>query len=446
MSKKIVYKVIKAPSKTKTNIDYEQRFPQLPTLYLELIENRLKVKPEKLGKDYIPEEAQDVDIIKVSSEPHVVSSKNVNAKPNPISSFMTDRSRGDRSSLSASSVSSLSDNSEDIDVVLSDSDASCIDVPVYSSDDDKNSIDSTHSTASTIISTYTQDNALSNHLTNILERDKSKKSRQTDQSRLKPSKQRRSDDFDGFKQPRHKFEDDIKQSPEPHTERNDFSEQPRLSQLQQTSSGPANINTDEEDEDLKREYLFKFELLKKQFKDRDSGISIPEFSIHTDLKTMQKSYESVLKHLSLDSTVEDYKKYLIGFFIFIEFLFGKVFKFDMEGFTKQQILSMNSYERLLLELGEKSYVPGESKWPVEMRLIGLVVINTAVFLFMKFAASKASGGFLGLLNMFSQHTNKAKSYSAPQSGGNSGQDDVKKRKMKGPNINFDDIPDITEET
>ncbi len=36
-----------------------------------------------------------------------------------------------------------------------------------------------------------------------------------------------------------------------------------------------------------------------------------------------------------------------------EMVFGRI-GFDMEGFTQQQLLSMNSYEKLLLELGEEN--------------------------------------------------------------------------------------------
>ena len=95
---------------------------------------------------------------------------------------------------------------------------------------------------------------------------------------------------------------------------------------------------------------------------------------------MKRSYESTVRTLSLDRSVDDYKKYLSYGFIGMEFVLGHVFKLDMSGFARQQMVSMSSYERLLIELGEKSYVPTGSKWPVEVRLIFLVVVNTAVFL------------------------------------------------------------------
>ena len=98
---------------------------------------------------------------------------------------------------------------------------------------------------------------------------------------------------------------------------------------------------------------------------------------------MTKQYDHTVRRLSLDSTVENYKQYLIGGFMLTEFVFGNFLGFDMQGFTQQQIVSMSSYERLLIELGEKSYVPTGSKWPVELRLMFMIVMNAAFFIVSK---------------------------------------------------------------
>ena len=73
------------------------------------------------------------------------------------------------------------------------------------------------------------------------------------------------------------------------------------------------------------------------------------------------SYEDTLRKLSLDSNVENFKQYLIYGFMGIEFVLGRFLKLDMEGFTQQQIISMSSYEKLLIELGEKSYIAEDSE-------------------------------------------------------------------------------------
>ena len=185
--------------------------------------------------------------------------------------------------------------------------------------------------------------------------------------------------------------------------------------------------TPQEEEDLKRELLFKFELLKKYYK----GADVPEFSIHSDYETMSKTYEMSVRRLSLDGSVESYKTYLIFGFMGVEFALGKFLKLDMKGFSQQQIASMHTYEKLLVELGEKSYVPGDSKWPVELRLLFTVVIQAAIFIFGKMMMKKTG---TNVMSMMSNFTNQA-------------QTSVKreKKKMRGPSINLDDINDLDED-
>ena len=184
------------------------------------------------------------------------------------------------------------------------------------------------------------------------------------------------------------------------------------------------VNMGEQDiEDKKRELLFKFDLLRKSY----PNSVIPEFTIHSEIAAMQNAYDDSVRRLSLDSSVENYKTYLIGGFMLVEFIFGNFLGFDMQGFTQQQILSMNSYEKLLIELGEKSYVPTGSKWPVELRLLFLIIMNAAFFIVSKMIMKKTGANLMNMIN-----------------GMNTSQPPLsthRKRKMKGPNINIDDIPE-----
>ena len=182
--------------------------------------------------------------------------------------------------------------------------------------------------------------------------------------------------------------------------------------------------SDIEQDDLKRELIFKIELLKKSYPNSD----IPEFSIHSDYVSMKKTYDSTVRRLTLDSSVEDYKKYLIGAFMACEYIMGHYLGFDMQGFTQQQIISMNTYDKLLIELGEKSYIPQGSNWPVEIRLLGLVLINVAFFIFGKIILKKTGGNFMGMMNSMNK--------TVPPNG------NFQKRKMKGPDISIDEIPEI----
>ena len=201
-----------------------------------------------------------------------------------------------------------------------------------------------------------------------------------------------------------------------------YSERKTLRNISVTSGN------EQEEEDLKRELLFKFELLKKSYK----NANIPEFTIHSDYSTMVKSYNNCLRQVTLDNTVENYKQYLLGGFMLVEFVGTSFLKLDMTGFTQQQMISMNSYERLLIELGEKSYVPEAKNWPVELRLLFMILMNAGIFVVTKMIMKKTGSN---LMNIFGN----ANSTPQPTTGTTMPQ---RKRKMNGPDINVDELPDV----
>ena len=138
---------------------------------------------------------------------------------------------------------------------------------------------------------------------------------------------------------------------------------------------------------------------------------------------MQRSYDETVRRLTLDSKVSTYKSYLVWGFGITEAFLKSIFKLDMDGFAKQQIVQMNSYERLLVELGEKSYLEEKSQWSVEVRLLGTIVFNAAVFIGSKMLLRKTGTDFMNIASDY-----ETSSQPPPQ-----------KKKMKGPNINISDL-------
>jgi len=183
--------------------------------------------------------------------------------------------------------------------------------------------------------------------------------------------------------------------------------------------------SEEDEETKKRELLFKFQLLKRQYK----GADIPEVTMFTDFNKMQKMYDQCVKQLTLDSTIHDYKKYLFYVFAGIEMFLGYWFNLDMRGYTQFQEKSISTYDKLLVELGEKSYLPDGLDWPVEVKLIGFIVLQTGIFMACKFAETRMGFNPISMIDTFSKLNDFTSTSSQPR----------KQRKMKSPSQSLKDL-------
>lgn len=382
MSKKL--EVIKQPNSNSTS-SRPQQFPKLPRLYLELIENKSKIKQSLVNEEFVLDDNVELPELDPASP----------------SSDITEDDYGEY------------DDRESKKSYLSDDDNYSVNSDVSEKSDGDFSSGSLKSDYSN------KSNIISSKMAKLLGESDDESSLRLEENFEKKDKYSKPRNRNGYSVEK------IKKN----------TQAPSYAELE--ASGQyvpkkelRDINTitssEQQDEDNKRELLFKFEILRRSY----PTSVIPEYTIHTDYKQMLNSYEDCVRRLSLDSTVENYKQYLIYGFMFVEFVFGKFLKFDMEGFTQQQIISMSSYEKLLIELGEKSYVPEGSKWSVEVRLAGLVLVNTAVFIGSKMLMNKTNINLMGMMNGMMNNNSKPASKE---------KDDDSGTKMKGPQVDIEDI-------
>jgi hypothetical protein len=445
-------KIVKVPlPSSEKNINRPQVFPRMPRLYLELLENKSKIKQDLINKEYSPKKSisnKDINLESkldkfLNDEKNVIEEKNNNVKEED-EKFQDDddtdykekkrKERKDKKNKDQESDQEfVQDDSKIKDEEIENKDDETVSINSKKSEEEDNkeedNKDENESEYENKKDKYDNDDTdsdmeskassvdnLSVRLNNLLnDKNDDNNSVRTDKSKNKYSRRR-------------DYEENVSVSTKQNRTKNIA---PSLAELEsqggyvrkQTLRDINNIPyNDQEEEDLKREIMFKIELLKKSY----PNSSIPEFSIHSDYKSMKKTYDDTVRRLSLDSTVESYKTYLIGGFMACEFVLGNFFKLEMTGFTQQQILSMNNYEKLLIELGEKSYVPTGSKWPVEVRLLFMIIMNAGFFVVSKMIMKKTGANLLGMINGMNVQTQ--------------GQQ-TKKRKMKGPEIDVNDIPE-----
>lgn len=200
----------------------------------------------------------------------------------------------------------------------------------------------------------------------------------------------------------------------------------------------------EEKERIEKETLLhKFEILKRKYSNK---VEIPEFTELSDLTLMKRTYDRILRNVSLDGSVETFRKYLYALFMVTEWVCVSLLNLPLGGFTKSQTMSANSYDNLLIELGEKHYSPTGSKFPVEVRLLWAIVMNAGLFYFSKKMFGDVSNDtvtgsdIIGLLFGGSVPGSKPSQQSQPQQ-----QAPSKRGGMRGPTITPHDIEQMTKQ-
>lgn len=135
----------------------------------------------------------------------------------------------------------------------------------------------------------------------------------------------------------------------------------------------------------KQQLLIKFDILRK-----DATRTIPMYTLDHDYDVMKKHYKMLVKQLHVDNKVTFYKQCLLGLCGCVELGMGEMgLGLDMEGYTEFQANSMNKYEKLLVKIGEKSYMPASIiSLPVEMQLCITIILQTIIFISTKMLKNK----------------------------------------------------------
>ncbi len=404
-------------------------FPPMPRLYMELLENKAKVKPELRNKEYDPKERSPSQlsppiIIQPPQQPKIIEKYSQESpKPIGIKSALTSQDR----STSKRTLKIIDTENDNLDEGF----------PRRSDILDK------EYTESRIPQTFreTRDKKSDNHEDRKTENKKSDDDYDDRKSEEQDDKYKRED----YSNNKHKDEeiDELEKilKGEPDKPKKTFQEPVRKEIPIQTSNIPPSLsdiasgkpivddkgirNTEhvtkeEQDEYSKKaDLLFKFKILKRNYKEA----VIPDYTEFTDYKTIQREYDGLIRQLSLDATVENYRKYLIIAFYGLEMLLLNILKFkEISGFTQQQLLGMNQYERILYQIGEKQWLLNKKPWPPELVLFGTVLLNGAIFVGGKMLMKSTGANIMEMLNSSTPNVPPAT-----------------KVKMKGPDINLDDL-------
>ncbi len=409
-----------------------KRFPKMQRMYLELIENKSKIKQDLVNKEFKP----DPEAIRKVNQSTVNS---FFGKPESPASVKSEAKSDSSSSSSSSSASSRSSRPAAPSQSSSSASSSPAQSPARSAPDQDN--EDRHSVSSYSSKDDEDDNKLSNKVRDFFKDDNSDAGSHKSASPAAPQQSDVKSFMERYRNAEKQREREYASSPQKFAF-DDGGNQgggvtaPSLAELQASGAIPnkkvmRDINqfsqSEQDEEDNKRLLIHKFSVLKKKYPTAD----VPEFTIHSDYKTMLKQYDMSMRSVSLDNTVDTYRTYLIGFFFLFEWLLGSVVGLDMQGYTTQQIASMDKYNALLIELGEDSYVPGDKQWPAWLRILGLVIFQAGLFIVMKTFQKKTGANMFNIIN--SANTARApqqnKAAAAPAEAA-----PAPRRRMRGPDL------------
>lgn len=198
----------------------------------------------------------------------------------------------------------------------------------------------------------------------------------------------------------------------------------------------------------KEEYLWRFRILKKKY-GKNLAVQIPEWTEYSDLSMMKTSYERTIRELYLDDTVETYRTYLVGSWIVMEYVCTELMNIDLGGFAVQQISMMYKYDSLLIELGEKSCERWTTNLPVEARLIGMILLQAAIFYLGKIITDRMGHGvgelFRGVTGQPPvQQVNNNNVNNTNTSSNTQTSEKQEGKKMRGPKISANEIRERTQ--
>ena len=90
-----------------------------------------------------------------------------------------------------------------------------------------------------------------------------------------------------------------------------------------------------------------------------------------------------------------------------------------------------------MEIGEKHQVDISKQWSPEIRLIGIIAMNAVIFIGTKLLFKSVSGS--DVLNMISPPGVKTQEKPKPKESTSGDQSQSASKKMKGPDLNLDDL-------
>jgi hypothetical protein len=159
--------------------------------------------------------------------------------------------------------------------------------------------------------------------------------------------------------------------------------QPQVQVLEQPAVPNYSAMSEEEQGRFRAQFVIRFGILRDAWR----SLHIVDPTPDATLENIHAQYERYIMQIHVSQSVDQYKVYMVILWLGIEVICIKWLGLNASGYTISQLRRMNTYERLLIELGERNYGVGTSTWPIEVRIAFVALTNAVVFIAVKTLAS-----------------------------------------------------------
>lgn len=171
-------------------------------------------------------------------------------------------------------------------------------------------------------------------------------------------------------------------------------------------------------DERKDEMMYRFRCVKESY----PTVALPRITKRMKLAKMVRLYEHVQSKIKLKVKTSNFKILMIGGFLIMQFL-GNKLSLDMNGFTVNQMNSINIYSRYLRELGESDWSGIGIELPIMVRLPFFMFVNAAIFVVAKFIFKRTGKDYtVDFQRLYSQLLGNDDFAYIKDDGGNKGMD------------------------
>lgn len=209
-------------------------------------------------------------------------------------------------------------------------------------------------------------------------------------------------------------------------------EEPSVKEEQHEPPSPPPPEVEEEKEETQEEYLWRFKILKQKLRGTEKAKDIPDYTEFSDLPTMKTTYQRLIREIQMEENADSYESWLMMGSFALEYGATNLLKIDMSGFASYQMSVKHKYRPLLVELGERSYNQWSTNFPVEVRLLFVLVTQACFFMIIKYLernqGPEAADGARRMMGV-----------PLPVSEPPKDEPPKKKRSMRGPSVKVEDL-------